>query len=47
MWKLIIIWWDRTQEEYYYKSEAEATQIGEGYKMAFGNQVAWIGIVHE
>lgn len=46
-WKLIIIWYDRTQDSYYYPSREEAERIGEGYKQAFGNQVAWIGIVHE
>ena len=47
MYKLIIIWFDRARDEYYYETAEEATKIGEGYKIAFGNQVGWWGIVHE
>ena len=42
--ELIIIWESGEKESYLYNSPEEARIIEQGYKAAFGNQIAWTGI---
>jgi hypothetical protein len=43
-YKLIVIWETGEKEVHTYDTEEKAESIGDGYKMAFGNQISWIGI---
>ena len=43
-YELVIIWATGEKEVHAYATEEEAQVSVKGYKMAFGNQVAWAGI---
>ena len=47
MYTLIIIWTDGPREEHSYNDRQTAEQVACGYKIAFGQQVAWTGIRRE
>ena len=40
-YRLLIIWDTGEKEENFYNTEEEAKEIEAGYKMAFGNQIAF------
>lgn len=40
---LTVIWTTGEKEEHTYATEQEAQSAGNGYKIAFGNQIAWVG----
>ena len=42
-YELIVTWTTGEKEIHTYSSEAEAKERGNGYKMAFGNQISWTG----
>lgn len=44
MAELIIIWESGEKESHTYNTQEEARIIEQGYKTAFGNQIAWTGI---
>ena len=44
LYKLIVIWADKTQEYHLYESQEEADKVAGGYITAFGHQVAWCGV---
>ncbi len=44
MFKLLVIYWDNTREEHEYSTREEAEKAAAGYRMAFGNQIQYIGI---
>lgn len=44
MFKLLVIYWDNSREEHEYNTREEAEKAAAGYRMAFGNQIQWIGI---
>ena len=46
-YELVIIWETGEKEVHSYATEKEARTAGKGYKMAFGNQISWIGIRRE
>lgn len=41
--ELVVIWETGEKEVHAYATEEEARTAGNGYKMAFGNQISWIG----
>ena len=43
-YELVVIWETGEKEVHGYKSQEEAEEASRGYKMAFGNQIAWVGI---
>ena len=43
MYELVIVWSTGEQNIYEYHSEEEAEEAGAGFRMAFGDQVAWYG----
>lgn len=43
-YELVIIWATGEKEIYTYNTEEQAEEIGQGMKMAFGNQVQWYGV---
>ena len=43
-YELIVIWETGEKEIFGYATEEEAQVAGNGYSVAFGNQVAWVGI---
>ena len=44
MFELIVIWDTGEKEIDEYKTEQDARNAGEGYKMAFGRQIQWCGV---
>lgn len=40
-YRLLIVWDTGEKEENFYNTEDEAKEIEAGYKMAFGNQIAF------
>lgn len=44
MYELIIIWTDGSKNVYPYQTEEEARQGERNMRMAFGNQVSWVGV---
>lgn len=44
MFKLLVIYCDNTREEHEYSTREEAEKAAAGYRMAFGNQIQYIGI---
>lgn len=44
---LVILWEDGEKYRFVYESEAEASDVARGYEMAFGEQVAWTGVMPE
>ncbi len=45
--ELIIIWSDGSVDRYNYATEEEARRCENNFKLAFGNQVSWTGLVHK
>lgn len=45
--ELVIIWDDGEREVYDYQTTDEAEEAMEGMKMAFGEQISWMGIVEK
>ena len=43
MFTLTVVWDNGKVEKYTYKTREEANEAGNGFKMAFGNQV-WVGV---
>ena len=43
-YKLIILWETGEREEYIYDSKTTAIEAQKGYRLAFGNQIAWTAI---
>lgn len=43
-YELIVIWDDGQKEIVEYPTEEKAREIEDGMKMAFGNQIQWMGI---
>lgn len=43
-YELIIIWETGEKEIHAYNTKEKAEEIGQGMKMAFGNQVQWYGV---
>ncbi len=41
--ELVVIWETGEKEVHAYATEEEARAAGDGYKMAFGNQISWTG----
>ena len=46
-YELVVIWETGEKEVHAYVTEKEAREAGNGYKMAFGNQISWMGIRKE
>lgn len=44
MYELIVVWGDGSRNVYEYDSEDSAIGGIDNFRMAFGNQIAWIGI---
>lgn len=44
-YKLIVIWYTGEKNEHLYKTYEEAQQVANNYKMAFGNQITYTGII--
>lgn len=44
MWVVIIVWFDGEKETIKAMNEDQANEIANNYHMAFGNQIAYIGI---
>lgn len=44
MYELVIIWTAGEPNIYEYATLEDATQAGENMRMAFGNQIEWLGI---
>lgn len=43
-YELVIIWYNGEKEIHAYNTKEKAEEIGQGMKMAFGNQVQWYGV---
>lgn len=44
MYELVVIWVDGSKEIHTYETKEKAEKAGNGYKMAFGNQIQWVGV---
>ena len=42
-YELVVVWATGEKEIHTYKSEEEAEKFADGFRMAFGQQVAWAG----
>ena len=42
-YELVVVWETGEKEIHAYATEEEARAAGDGYKMAFGNQISWTG----
>ena len=42
--ELVVIWYTGEKEVHEYDSIIQASQAKEGYKVAFGNQIQWLGL---
>ena len=42
--ELVVIWETGEKEIHAYATEEGAQAVANGYKMVFGNQIAWVGI---
>lgn len=43
-YELVVIWETGEKEIHEYRTEEEAREASNGYEMAFGHQVSWVGI---
>lgn len=43
-YEVVVIWDDGRKDVYEYGTKEKAENIAQGYKMAFGNQIAWTGV---
>lgn len=44
MYELIVIWTSGEKEIHEFQSREQACETGDGYKMAFGTQIEWVGV---
>ena len=42
-YELVVIWETGEKEVHAYATKEEAQAADKGYKMAFGNQISWVG----
>lgn len=42
-YELVVVWETGEKDVHAYATEEEVRAAGNGYKMAFGNQISWMG----